>query len=196
MFAMLFAGKLTMRMDPRLLMTAGAALLCWSMWDMTDWTPSIGVWPISLVTFTQGVGMGLIFVPMNMVAFATLAPALRTNGTGLTNLMRNIGSAVGVSITTVVLSNSTQTIHDQLIRHASPFNRALGVNSESLFFSPQIPFGLSGFNSLIDYRAAVQAYANDFLFMFYISLPVFVVIWLMKRPSFAGSAPPPVEAMD
>ena len=196
MFAMLFAGKLTMKMDPRLLMTAGAALLCWSMWDMTDWTPSIGVWAISGVTFAQGVGMGLIFVPMNMVAFATLAPALRTNGTGLTNLMRNIGSAVGVSITTLVLSNSTQTIHNQLAHNASPFNRALGVNSESLFFSPQIPFGLSGFNGLIEYRAAVQAYANDFLFMFYISLPVFVVIWLMKRPSFATSAPPQIEAMD
>jgi DHA2 family multidrug resistance protein len=196
MFAMIFAGRLTMKMDPRLLMTVGAAMLIWSMWDMTAWTPSVSVGAISWVTFVQGLGMGLVFVPMNLVAFATLAPHLRTDGAGLTNLMRNIGSAVGVSITTVVLSNSIQAIHSQLAQHASPFNRALGVNSASMFFNPQIPFGLAGFNGLLQYRATVQAYANDFLFMFYISLPVFLVIWMMRRPSFAASAPPPIEAMD
>jgi DHA2 family multidrug resistance protein len=49
----------------------------------------------------------------------------------------------------------------------------------------------------MEYRAQVQAYANAFLFMFYISLPVFVVIWLMKRPSFAAGAPKPeIEVME
>ena len=46
-------------------------------------------------------------------------------------------------------------------------------------------------NGLITYRAEVGAYANDFLFMFYISLPVFFVIWMMKRPAFAAKAPKP-----
>ena len=196
MVAMMFAGRLTMKMDPRILMTAGAALLCWSMWDMTDWTPSVSVTSISVVTFVQGLGMGFVFVPMNMVAFATLSPALRTDGAGLSNLMRNIGSAVGVSITTTVLSSSIQTIHSQLSVHASPFNRALGVNASSMYFNPQIPFGLAGFNGLIEYRATVQAYANDFLFMFYVSLPVFAVIWLMRRPTFSTATPPKIEAMD
>jgi DHA2 family multidrug resistance protein len=196
MFAMMFAGRLTMKMDPRILMTVGAGFLVWSMWSMTDWTPSVSVMTISTVTFVQGLGMGLVFVPMNLVAFATLAPHLRTDGAGLTNLMRNIGSAVGVSITTTVLTISMQTIHNQLSHNASTFNRALGVNSESLFFSPQIPFGLSGFDGLIQYRSAVQAYANDFLFMFYVSLPVFVVIWMMKRPIFSSTAAPHIEAME
>jgi DHA2 family multidrug resistance protein len=63
--------------------------------------------------------------------------------------------------------------------------------------NPQIPFGLANLNGLIEYRAAVQAYANDFLFMFYASLPVFLVIWLMKRPVFAAGAPAPkMEVMD
>jgi DHA2 family multidrug resistance protein len=55
---------------------------------------------------------------------------------------------------------------------------------------------LANFNSLIEYRAQVQAYANDFLFMFFVSLPVFVVIWLMKRPSFAGGQTPKIEVVD
>jgi DHA2 family multidrug resistance protein len=191
MFAMMFAGRLTMKMDPRLLMSVGALMLVWSIWDMTDWTPSVGAIQISTVTFVQGLGMGLVFVPMNLVAFATLAPRFRTDGAGLTNLTRNIGSAVGVSVTTTVLANSVQTIHSQLAQYASPFNRGLAVNAPSLMMNPQIPFGMGNLNSLIEYRALVQAYANDFLFMFYVSLPVFVVIWLMKRPVFAANAPAP-----
>jgi len=56
-----------------------------------------------------------------------------------------------------------------------------------MMMNPQISFGLA--NSLIEYRALVQAYSNDFLFMFLISLPVFAIIWLMKRPSFARETP-------
>jgi len=196
MFAMMFAGRLALKADPRIIMTAGAGLLIWSLWAMTSWTPSISVGTISWVTFLQGVGMGLVFVPMNMVAFATLSPQLRTDGAGLTNLMRNIGSAIGVSLTSTILANSVQTIHAQLSGQVSVFNRALGVNGPSLMMNPQIPFGLANLNSLIEYRAQVQAYANDFLFMFLISLPVFAVIWLMKRPSFAASATPKMEVVD
>ncbi len=184
MFAMIFAGRLALKADPRVIMTIGAGLLVWSLWAMTDWTPSVSVSVISWVTFLQGVGMGLVFVPMNMVGFATLSPHLRTDGAGLINLMRNIGSAIGVSLTSSILASSIQTIHAQLSGHASVFNRALGVNGPSMMMNPQIPFGLANLNSLIEYRAQVQAYANDFLFMFLTSLPVFAVIWLMKRPAF------------
>src|ERR1700744_3815647 len=108
MFAMMFAGRLTMKMDPRYLMTVGAACLCWSMWALTGWTPDVSVEEISFVTFVQGLGMGLMFVPMNLVAFATLAPHFRTDGAGLTNLVRNIGSAIGVSLTTNILAERVQ----------------------------------------------------------------------------------------
>jgi DHA2 family multidrug resistance protein len=62
--------------------------------------------------------------------------------------------------------------------------------------NPQIPFGLANLNSLIEYRAQVQAYANDFLFMLLISLPIFVVIWLMKRPVFAAGTAPKIEVVE
>jgi DHA2 family multidrug resistance protein len=197
MFAMLFAGRLTMKMDPRLLMTVGAVFLVWSVWEMTSWTPNVSTTTLTSVTFVQGLGMGLVFVPMNLVAFATLGPQFRTDGAGLTNLMRNIGSAVGVSLTTTVLSNSVQTIHSQLSHYAAPFNRALSVNGASMFMNPLIPFGMGNLNGLMEYRAQVQAYANSFLFMFYAALPVFAVIWMMKRPTFAANAPKPeVEVME
>jgi DHA2 family multidrug resistance protein len=193
---MMFASKLTMKMDPRILMTVGAGLMVWSLWAMTGWTPSINVGAVIWVTFVQGAGMGLIFVPMNMVAFATLTPEQRTDGAGLSNLMRNIGSAIGVSLTSTILINSVQAIHSQLAGLASPFNRGLSVNAPSMMMNPHIPFGLANLNSLIEYRAQVQAYSNDFLFMFLTSLPVFAIIWLMKKPSFAAGQPPKIEVVD
>jgi len=197
MFAMMFAGRVALRVDPRLLMTAGAGMLSWSMWAMAGWTPQIDDWTLIGVTFIQGIGMGFVFVPMNLTAFATLAPRFRTDGTALTNLMRNVGSAIGVSVTTSVLGDSVQAAHSLLGQYASPFNRALGVNAPSMMMSPQIPFGLANLNNMIEYRAQVIGFQNDFLFMFYVSLPTILIIWLMKRPVFQQGAPKPeMEIME
>src|SRR5215469_5967235 len=165
MFAMMFAGRMALRIDPRILMTGGIAMLSWSLWDMSSWTPNISTTTLVVVSFIQGIGMGFMFVPMNLVAFATLPMHYRTDGAALVNLMRNIGSAIGVSVTTTVLAASVQTLHSQLSHVASPFNRALGVNGPSMMMNPQIPFGLATINGLIEMRAQVQAYANDFLLM-------------------------------
>jgi DHA2 family multidrug resistance protein len=119
---------------------------------------------------------------MNLVAFATLPPVYRTDGTALINLVRNVGMAIGVSITTTVLASGVQTAHAQLAEHITPFNRALAQNAPSLMWNPQLPFGLQQLNGVVDYNAQVIAYANDFLFMFFISLPALLVIFLMKKP--------------
>jgi DHA2 family multidrug resistance protein len=196
MFAMMFAGRLAMRIDPRFLMTCGIALLLWSMWDMSGWTPQIDSTTLIIVTFLQGVGMGFVFVPLNLTAFATLAPHYRTDGSALMNLTRNIGSAIGVSVTTTVLATSVQVMHSQLSGYASGFNRALGINAPGLMMNPQMPFGLANLNGMIEMRAEVIAYSNDFLFMTYVSLPAFLIIWLMKKPNFSAQQPAQVEVME
>jgi MFS transporter, DHA2 family, multidrug resistance protein len=196
MFAMMFAGRLAMRIDPRILMTCGIALLLWSMWDMSGWTPQIDTTTLIVVTFLQGVGMGFVFVPLNLTAFATLAPNYRTDGSALMNLTRNIGSAIGVSVTTTVLGSSVQVLHSQLAGYASGFNRALGVNAPSMMMNPQLPFGLANLNGMIEMRAEVIAYSNDFLFMTYVSLPAFLIIWFMKKPNFSAQQPAHVEVME
>ena len=197
MFAMMFAGRMALRFDPRVLMTIGCSALLWSMWDMSGWTPQVSNGWLITVTFIQGIGMGFVFVPMNLTAFATLPGQYRTDGTAMTNLSRNIGSAIGVSVTTAVLGGAAQIAHAILIGHATPFNRALGVNGPSMMMNPQIPFGLQNLNGMIEYRAQVIAFQNDFLFMFYVSLPALLVIWMMKRPQFMAGAPKPeVEVME
>jgi DHA2 family multidrug resistance protein len=191
MLSMLFAGRAVYRIDPRILMTIGIVTLVWSMWMMSGWTPSIDMTSLTVVSFIQGFGMGFMFVPLNMTAFATLSMTIRTDGAALMNLMRNVGSAIGVSVATTLLTNSVQTLHSQLVQYASPFNRALGVNAPSLMMSPQIPFGLAAMNGLINMRAQIQSYANDFLFMAIVSVPALGIVWMMRRPQFIAGAPQP-----
>ena len=101
-----------------------------------------------------------------------------------------------MSLTTTILANSVQVIHSQLASYASLFNGALGVNGYSMIMNTQIPFGLANLNSLLEYRMQGQAYSNDFLLMFFISLPVLLVILMMKRSSFAPGAIPQVEVVE
>jgi DHA2 family multidrug resistance protein len=196
MIAMIFAGRVAMRVDARILMTGGTVLLLWSMWEMSGWTPQINTNTLIFVTFLQGFGMGFVFVPMNLTAFATLPGNLRTDGTALINLVRNIGSAIGITVTTAVLTASTQIMHAQLASYASPFNRALGINAPGMLMNPQLPFGLANFNGLVEMRAATIAFSNDFLFMFYLGIPALGVIWLMKRPNFSPVPGTPVEVLE
>jgi len=98
--------------------------------------------------------MGLIFVPMNLIAFATLSPVLRTDGSAMFNLVRNVGSAIGVSITTTMLANSIQTMHAQLAGNVNPFNRALSVNAPSMLWNPHLPFGVAQLDSIVAVQRA------------------------------------------
>lgn len=195
MFAMFFAGRLAMKQDARYVMAVGTALLLWSLWEMSNWTPAVApVW-LGTVSFAQGVGMGLIFVPMNLIAFSTLAPALRTDGSAMFNLMRNVGMAIGVSITTTMLASGIQTVHAQLAGNANPFNRALATNAQSMFWNLQMPFGAAQLDRIIQYNAQIIAYANDFLFMFFISLPALFALFLIRRPSLLQRTPE-IEVME
>ena len=73
----------------------------------------------------QGAGLGLVFTPLQVLAFATLAPSLRTEGAALFSLGRNIGAAIGVSVTTSLLAHNAQALHEVIGASVNPFNRAL-----------------------------------------------------------------------
>ena len=182
MAAMMFSGRVAMKMDARIVMGAGAAVLVWSMWEMAQWTPAVSEWTLTWVGFVQGAGMGFIFPPMQLVAFSTLPQHLRTDGTAVMNLLRNIGAAIGISITTTVLTSSVQINHAQIASHVTPFNRALGMNAPSMMWNPQLPFGLQQINGVIEWNAQVIAYANVFLLMFFMCVPALLIIALMRKP--------------
>src|SRR3546814_9460032 len=60
----------------------------------------MGTWPVVVSGLVQGLGMGLIFIPLNTMAFATLGSTYRTDGASLLNLVRSVGASVGISVVT------------------------------------------------------------------------------------------------
>jgi len=182
MVAMMAAGRLTNRVDPRLLMFTGVVMLAVSFWQMSGWTPDVSVWSMSTTTIVQGIGLGFVFVPLQVVAFATLEPELRTEGTALFSLMRNVGGAIGISVTSFLLAQNTQILHARIAEHVTPFNRMLQTGSAYLFWNASRAKGLIGLNDEITRQAQIIAYANDFKLMLIVSIPVALLLFLMRRP--------------
>jgi DHA2 family multidrug resistance protein len=163
-------------------MGVGVLCLAGAMWDMTQWTPDVSALRLTIVTMIQGVGISFVFIPLQVVGFATLDPALRTDAAALFSLSRNIGSALGVTATSVILASSVQTLHAQYAEQVTPFNRALQSGAAGLFMGPTTPFGAQGIDAQVQYHALVSAYANDFLMMFWVCLPVLPLLFFMKKP--------------
>ena len=71
----------------------------------------VSEWTIVRTGFIQGISLGFITIPINIITFATLPSALRTEGTGIYSLVRNLGSAIGISVTGALLQINTQVNH-------------------------------------------------------------------------------------
>jgi DHA2 family multidrug resistance protein len=182
MLSMFFLGRIVMKIDVRIPMAMGFAILLWSMWEMASWTPDVSSWTLGMTSFIQGVGMGFVFIPSNVMAFSTLETSLRTDGSAFLNLVRNFAAAIGVSISTTVLEDNIAIVHANLAEHVSTLNPAFSVNAPSLMWNPSLPFGLTSINAVISRNAEIVAYSDVFLFMFYVCIPSVLIIFLMKKP--------------
>jgi DHA2 family multidrug resistance protein len=182
MAGILIAGRLTNRIDLRVMMFAGLLLAAWSYWLMSGWTPDIDVWTLSLVSAVQGFGLGLLFTALGVIAFYTLSAEFRTEGSAVFSLMRNLGSAIGISMTSVVLAQDSQIVHSSLIEAITPFNRALQSGGAYLLWNTTSPGGLMALEAEISRQAAIIAYANDFLLLFWVAIAMAPLLLVMRQP--------------
>ncbi|MGE3248049.1 MAG: MDR family MFS transporter, partial [Beijerinckiaceae bacterium] len=149
MAAMLVAGRFTDKFDPRWLMAFGIVLIALSFWEMSRWTPDIDAFSLVWVTMIQGAGLGMFFVPMQVIAFATLPPSLRTDGSALLSLVRNVGSAVGVSLVATMLARNAQIAHAQIAEAVTPFNRFIQSHGAFFLWNPVTERGRAALNGEI-----------------------------------------------
>ena len=181
MAAMMIAGRIVNRFDARLIMLSGFAMIALSLYQMTEWTPDIAARSLIVTTFIQGAGLGFVFTPLQVVAFATLPQDLRTNGTALFSLVRNVGSSIGVSVTSFMLAQNTQIVHAQLAEYVTPFNRMLQTGGAYLIWNTASAPGLMTLNAEITRQASIIAYADDFKLMLLVAMPAALLLLLIRR---------------
>ena len=122
MASMMTVGRLVGKIDPRLLVAFGLSLTALSLYQMTYFSLDMDYWPLITSGVIQGFGLGFVFIPLTTVAFQTLDPRLRTEASSLFNLVRNLGSAIGISIMAALLTSNMQTNHADLAAQISLFN--------------------------------------------------------------------------
>jgi len=195
--AMMLVGRLLKWFDPRLLVFIGLACSSWALNEMVYFTPDISASTLVWNSVIQGVGLGFVFVPLNTVAFGTLPPAWRTDGTAIWTLVRNLGSSVGVSVVFAQLVSNTAAYHSQLVEHVTPFNGALQNPDVSSILSMTTDTGHALLDQLVTTQAEIIAYSNDFRLMTFISLTAFPLLLFLRTAKRAvATAPAAAHAME
>jgi DHA2 family multidrug resistance protein len=191
--AMMMVGRLLGWIDARRLIFFGLVLSTASLWMMVYWSPDSSGTTIGVNGVLQGFGLGFVFVPLNTIAFATLPGELRTDGTAIWTLIRNLGSSIGISLIIAELTNLIDVFHSQLVERITPFNDALQMPDIAAVLSTRTDAGRALLDQIVTQQAAVMAYSNDFLIMTSISLCAFPLLFLIRAPRVA-SGPPPAAA--
>jgi DHA2 family multidrug resistance protein len=190
--SMMLAGRLTGKIDSRILIFFGISCLAISLWQMSAFTLVMGSKPIIVSGIVQGFGLGFIFVPLQALAFASLAPHHRTTGASLLNLARNIGGSVGISVVTALLARNLQVSHSDLASHVTPYTMP---PADPSVIERLGQFGDSAAAMLdmeINRQAMMIAYLDDFHAMMLLTVAALPLVLLLRKPKPAAGGPPPI----
>lgn len=177
--SMMLVGQLIGRMNVRLILVVGLAINTLALWQMSHFSLGMDSTPIAVSGFLSGIGTGLIFIPLSTIAFAKVAPHLRAEGAGIYTLVRNIGSAAGISIMQALFVRGAEAHHSALVEYARPDNPLYQTYAPEAFGSPA---AMSVFNHVIGRQAQMLSYVDDFRLMVVLSLLCAPLILLMRAP--------------
>ena len=184
MVSMLFVGRLVGRVDARILVISGIAISAWSLWYMTGFDLQMDGGPIMISGFFQGIGLGLVFVPLNTLAFATIAPQLRVDATAFFSLVRNVGQGVGISLVTTVLAQMMQVNQAELATRIT-------LDSPVARDFPGVLQGATGaiqsLGGLVMQQAAMLGYLDDFWLMAIVTVASAPLVLLLRKPKGASA---------
>jgi len=182
MVCMMVVGRLMGRLDTRVLLGLGLSITAWSFYRMTGWTPDISSNEIVTVGVIQGVGLGFLFVPLSAASLATLSEENRTEGAGFFTLARNVGSSVGISVVTALLTRNAQTNHADIAVNVNAVNRMFESTSVAQYWSPFTEAGRAALDSVVTRQAQIIAYIDDYKLLMIATLVVFPLLLLFRRP--------------
>jgi DHA2 family multidrug resistance protein len=172
--AMFVVGRLVGRVDTRLILGVGLGLCGLSLWQMTHFDLSMDAMPFVTTGIIQGLGIGLLFVPLSVTAFATLSPGLRSEGTSVYTLVRNLGSSVGISMMQALDTRQTSVAHADMAAQVQPGNPvfAAGVG----------PVDLATLNGEITRQAAMVGLIDVFKLMLLLTIAIAPLLLIMRKP--------------
>ena len=181
-------GRLMLRFDMRYIIAAGLVIFALGSYQMTWITRDYDFYELLLPQILRGIGMMCAMVPTNNIALGTLAPERVKNASGLFNLMRNLGGAVGLAIINEALNDRTD-LHITRLQERVTWGNVLATETLNMLTQKFQGMGdaalmaLKEFALIVHRQAVVMSYGDTFLMLtvFYIGLSLLVM--LLKKPN-------------
>jgi DHA2 family multidrug resistance protein len=193
LIAMLAVGRLMKLFEARTLVGVGMVLAAYTLYEMSEFTNDTSAWTIVVMGVIQGFGVGFVFVPLSTVAFTTLPQLLRTEGSAILTLVRNIGSSVGISAVIAELTQKSTLMHARLIEDLTPFNDALAQTKGVLDIATDK--GRAMLDAIVTQQATIIGYDNTFRLLTWVCLAALPFV-LTIGSSRTGADGDEVHAME
>jgi DHA2 family multidrug resistance protein len=177
-FIAMFIGKL----DPRVSLVAGWSLQALAGWWLLTLDLNMNMQILAVTMIVQGMSVGIIWVPMTVLAFATLRPEDRAETSAVFHLLRNLGSTLFISVAVAEVVRATGTNYARLTEVASPFNPVFLWPFASGGWSIETPAGLSQLSKEMLRQATMLAYTNAFLLYSLSCLAAIPLCLMSARP--------------
>jgi DHA2 family multidrug resistance protein len=168
LISMMLVGRLMKLIEARWLVGFGMAIAAYTLYDMAAFTNETTPWTIVITGMVQGAGVGFVFVPLSTVAFTSLPGHLRTEGSAILTLVRNIGSSIGISAMIAELTQKSTMMHARLVEGVTPFNDALAQAKSMLDMATDK--GRAMLDAIVTQQAMILGYDNTFLLLTWVSL--------------------------
>jgi MFS transporter, DHA2 family, multidrug resistance protein len=191
--AMMLVGRMMRYIEARTLIISGLSITCLSLFYMTAWTDQTGVKEIVAISIVQGFGFGLVFVPLSTVAFLTLPNHLRTDGTSMLTLMRNVASSIGISVVIAQLTEGSRRVYAVLSEHVTPFNHAMQMPDVRRMIDMSSDAGRAMADVMVALQAQIIGFSLDYQMVMLFTLcaiPLAIIIGSTKAALRKQSAAP------
>jgi DHA2 family multidrug resistance protein len=191
LIAMPLAGRLVAKIDARALVATGFLLFGFSCWQMAHLDLAMGQWSLFWPTFINGLSIGFLFVPVNTVALGRLTPQELGNGSGIINLMRNVGGSIGVSSLVTVLARRSQVHQATLVEHVTPYDAGFTHARQhlmSLFPHDDALRGLRVLYGTVLRQAALLSFVDIFLWSAMLGIGCTLLTLALQRVTSRGPA--------
>jgi DHA2 family multidrug resistance protein len=172
----LAASVVPARIDNRLLLAGGMALVVYANWRMLGYSPEMDSRPVIVAGVLQGAGLGILLPTLTKTAFSTLDTVFRPEGTAFFNLSRLYGSSIGVALVLFFFYNNTQAMHVALAKDLAPYRAAAHVTA-----SVARP-GLAALNDMVTGQAAFVGVIDQFKVMMLAMLIVSPLVLFLRKP--------------
>jgi DHA2 family multidrug resistance protein len=194
MAGMMIVGRLLGRIDARWPIMVGILMTGASLYFMTKFGVEVSNFDVVWIGLLQGLGLGLVFVPISSVAYSTLPAHQRTEAASLFSLIRNIGSSIGISAVMTLLARGAQASHSELAARIPAFGAETALVPSA--WDPSTLSGAAALNAEVSRQAAVIAYLNDFQLLMLLTFAALPLVWFLRAGVNKGPRPSAAELAD